>query len=108
MLINCFPEHLGHRDPMNNTLLYPALMFLRKHFRRRDISVASAILPQRAKDLNPEIEDEVGEVVLIVALFQLEEEEYLNRMTQAQVDELEELMGTKPTWWRIAHLMTGL
>ncbi|PIL37547.1 hypothetical protein GSI_01241 [Ganoderma sinense ZZ0214-1] len=108
MLINCFPEHLGHKDPMNATLLYPALMFLRKHFRRRDISLATAILPQRAKDLSPEIEDEVGEHVLILGLFPLEEEPYLNRMTQAEVDEFEELMGTKPTWYRVAHLMSDI
>ena len=109
MLIHrAFPKQLGHRDPSGCTFLYPALMFLRKHFRRRDICVASGYLPQRAKDLNPEIEDDIGEPVLILSLFPLEEEAYLDRMTQEDVDELAELMGKKPTWWRIAQLMPSI
>ena len=108
MLINAFPKQLGHRDPSGCTFLYPALMFLRKHFRRRDICVASGYLPQRAKGLNPEIENDVGEPVLILGLFPLEEEAYLDRMTQEDVDELAELMGKKPTWWRIAQLMPSI
>ncbi|KAI1795065.1 hypothetical protein LXA43DRAFT_993322 [Ganoderma leucocontextum] len=108
MLINCFPKQLGHRDPTNAALLYPALLFLRKHFERPDISVHTAILPQRAKDLNPTIEEDVGQHVLILGLFPLEEEAYLDRMTQEEVDELAELMGTKPTWWRISQLMPSI
>lgn len=105
MLINRFPKRLGHRDPTNVALLYPALLYLRDHFKRPDISVHVAVLPQRAKDLNPDIEDEVGEDVLILGLFPLEEEAYLDRMTQKEVDKLAGMMGTKPTWWRISLLM---
>ncbi|PIL37544.1 hypothetical protein GSI_01238 [Ganoderma sinense ZZ0214-1] len=105
MLINRFPDKLSNRNPRNVTLLYPALLFLRDVFKRDDISVHIGVLSQRAKDLNPSIEEEVGKHVLILGLFPLEMEAYLDRMTQKQVDRLARLMGTKPTWWRIAQLM---
>ncbi|KAI1795068.1 hypothetical protein LXA43DRAFT_993328 [Ganoderma leucocontextum] len=105
MLINCFPKQLGHRDPTNAALLYPAILFLRNHFKRDDLSVHIAVLPQRAKDLNPTIEHEAGQQVLILGVFPLEKEAYLDRMSQKDVNELADLMGTKPTWWKISQLM---
>lgn len=108
MLASCLPKELGHKDLLNTAFLYPAILFLRRHFRRHDLSVATAILPQRAKDLNPSIEDQVGDHVLILGLFPLEEEAYLDRMTKDEVNELSDLMGTKPTWWRVSQLMPSI
>ncbi|KAM5542333.1 hypothetical protein V8D89_003792 [Ganoderma adspersum] len=102
------PKLRPGRREFNDAFIYPALMYLRSHYGRSDIGLHVAAVPQRAKDLNPEIEEEVGENVLIIGLFALEEESYLNRMTQKEVDEIAELMGTKPTWWRITHLMPSI
>ncbi|KAI1795067.1 hypothetical protein LXA43DRAFT_1178964 [Ganoderma leucocontextum] len=106
MLASRYPE-LRDREP-NDVFVYPALLYLRTRFERNDIGLHLAVLPRWAKDLNPTIEAEVGEKVLILGLFPLEEEAYLNRMTQKDVDEIAELMGTKPTWWRISHLMPSV
>ena len=70
-----------------------------------------AAVAQPAKDLNPGpgmIKEEVGEDVLVLGLFALEEESYLSRMTQREVDEIAEMTGMKPTWWRITHLMCSV
>ncbi len=96
-------------------LYYPALTFLRMRFRCNDICVASEILPQRAKDLNPKIEGEVREPALILGVFPLSEETYstyllstyLDRMTQEEVDELAGRIGKVHTWWPI-HFMSSM
>ena len=46
--------------------------------------------------------------MLVLSLFALEEESYLGRMTQKEVDEIAEMAGMKPTWWRITHLMPSI
>ena len=95
------------RRKFNDAFIYPALLWLRSRYGSQ-IGLHLAAVPQRAKDLNPGIEMEVDEDVFIIGLFELEEESYFNRLTQKEVDEIAELMGTKPTWWRITHLMRSV
>ena len=48
--------------------------------------------------------------MLLLSLFALDEESYLGRMTQREleVDEVAEMTVMKPTWWRITHLMPSI
>ncbi|KAM5536499.1 hypothetical protein V8D89_009776 [Ganoderma adspersum] len=104
MLINCFPEQLEGRNPFDASLFLAGLGHVRGVTGRPDIGVHIAYVAKRNKDMVPTIGLEVGQVTFIVGLFPLEQEAYLNRPTQAQVDMLAEMFGTKPTWWEIAQL----
>ena len=104
MLIDCFPEKLGARKPYEPGLLLSALRFLRNLTGRPDIGIHMAYVAQRNKDAIPSIGLDVDEVTFIIGLFPLEREAYINRITQEDVDLLEVLFGTKPSWWEIAQL----
>ena len=104
MLINCFPEQLEGRDPFDAGLFLAGLGHVREVTGRRDIGVHIAYVAKRNKDMVPTIGLDVGQVTFIVGLFPLEQEAYLNRPTQEEVDMLAEMFGTKPTWWEIAQL----
>ncbi|KAM5536334.1 hypothetical protein V8D89_009986 [Ganoderma adspersum] len=104
MTINCCPEELQGRKPYDPNLLLAAIEFIRNVTGRPDIGVHSAYVAQRNKDAIPFIGLEVGEQTFIISLFALEREAYMNRITQENVDMLEEFFGTKPSWWEIAQL----
>lgn len=104
MLINSFPEQLGGRDPFDAGLFLTGLNYVRDVTGRSSIGVHIAYVAQRNKDMVPSIGLDVGEATFIVGLFPLEQEAYLNRPTQEEVDMLAEMFGTKPTWWEIAQL----
>ncbi|KAI1791756.1 hypothetical protein LXA43DRAFT_1094363 [Ganoderma leucocontextum] len=104
MLIDCFPEQLGGRDPFDPGLFISALDFVRNITGRPDIGIHIAYVAQRNKDAIPSIGLEAGAVTFIVGLFPLEREAYINRITQEDVDMLAGFFGTKPSWWEIAQL----
>ncbi|KAM5536336.1 hypothetical protein V8D89_009988 [Ganoderma adspersum] len=104
MMINCFPEELEGRKLYDPNLFLAAIEFIRSVTGRPDIGIHSAYVGQRNKDAIPSIGLEVGEQTFIVGLFPLEREAYMNRITQENVDMLEEFFGTKPTWWEISQL----
>ncbi|PIL37545.1 hypothetical protein GSI_01239 [Ganoderma sinense ZZ0214-1] len=108
MLASRYPSLRGRES--DDLFLYPALAYLRTRYPGRtfDIGLHIGFVSQRVKDLNPRIPAKVGEKVLVLGLFALEEESYFNRMTQKEVDEISELMGTKPTWWWIAHSLPSI
>ena len=106
VLATCYPKP-RNREP-NDVFLYPGLLYLRCRYGRNDIGLNVGLVPQRAKDLNPGIEAAVGEAVLVLCLFEIEEESYFNRMTQKEVDEIAEMMGMKPTWWHITYRMPSV
>ena len=104
MMINCFPEELEGRKLYDPNLFLAAIEFIRNVTGRPDIGIHSAYVAQRNKDAIPSIGLEVGKQTFIVGLFPLEREAYMNRITQENVDMLEEFFGTKPTWWEISQL----
>ncbi len=106
MIIKCFPEELEGRDPDDPNLFLAAVEFIRDITDRADIGIHVAYVSQRNKDVIPSIEPQVGAATFIVGLFPLEQEAYMNRITQENVDMLAEFFGTKPTWWEISQLCT--
>ncbi|PIL28187.1 hypothetical protein GSI_09724 [Ganoderma sinense ZZ0214-1] len=106
MIIKCFPEQLEGRDPCDPNLYLAAVEFIRDVTNRPDIAIHIAWVAQRNKDQIPSIGLDVGECSFIVALFPLEREAYMNRITQENVDMLAEFFGAKPSWWEIAEFTT--
>ncbi|KAM5536505.1 hypothetical protein V8D89_009782 [Ganoderma adspersum] len=104
MLLNCFPKRLGGRDLCDAGLVLTGLTFVRDVTGRPDIGLHMAYVAKRNKDMVPSIGLGVDEITFIVGLFPLGKEAYINRLTQEAVDMLEEMFGTKPTWWEIAQL----
>nr|VWP02357.1 Protein kinase domain-containing protein [Ganoderma boninense] len=104
MVIKCFPDQLGGRDPFDVGLFIVGLAYVRDVTERQDIGLHIAYVSKRAKETVPSIGLRVGEPTFIVGLFALEQDAYMNRITQEKVDLLAEMFETKPTWWEIEHL----